>query len=76
VENLMMVERQVVIVKVAQDLSQNYRQNLKAVLNHCSLPMFVIKYVLTNAKKPPKPIVKVFLFTKVKKLYENQGGDR
>ena len=74
----MMAERQVVIVKEAQDLIrtidklESYAENPMAT----TVLVFCYKYkTLDKRKKLPKLLAKSGLFIESKKLYENQVGD-
>lgn len=73
----MMAERQVVIVKEAQDLSRTI-DNLEAyALNPQPTTILVICYkykVLNRTKKATKAIIKAGVLFESKKMYENQVG--
>ena len=73
----MMADRQVVIVKEAQDLSRTI-ENLEAyVLNPQPTTVLVICYkykVLNRVKKATKAIIKAGVLFESKKMYENQVG--
>ena len=74
----MMAERQVVIVKEAQDLSRNI-DKLESYIENPMLStvlVFCYKYkTLDKRKKLPKLIAKLGVLFESKKLYENQIGD-
>lgn len=74
----MMAERQVVIIKEAQDLSRSIENLLSYVENPQSSTVLVICYkykTLDKRKKLFKIIEKSGLLFESKKLYENQVGD-
>lgn len=74
----MMAERQVVIVKEAQDLSRTIENLLPYVENPQPSTVLVICYkykTLDKRKKLFKEIQKLGLLFESKKLYENQVGD-
>jgi len=74
----MMSERQVVIVKEAQDLSRTIENLVPYVANPQPSTILVICYkykTLDKRKKLYKTIDKVGLLFESKKLYENQVGD-
>ena len=74
----MMAERQVVIVKEAQDLSRTIDKIESYVENPMPSTVLVICYkykTLDKRKKLPKIIAKAGVLYESKKLYENQVGD-
>ena len=74
----MMSERQVVIVKEAQDLSRTIENLLSYVENPQPTTVLVICYkykTLDKRKKLYKAVSKTGLLFESKKLYENQVGD-
>jgi DNA polymerase III subunit delta len=74
----MMAERQVVIVKEAQDLSRTIDQIENYVENPMTSTVLVFCYkykTLDKRKKLPKLIAKLGVLFESKKLYENQIGD-
>jgi DNA polymerase-3 subunit delta len=74
----MMAERQVVIVKEAQDLSRTIDQLENYIENPLSSTVLVFCYkykTLDKRKKLPKLIAKLGVLFESKKLYENQIGE-
>ncbi|MCL7753256.1 DNA polymerase III subunit delta [Polaribacter sp. Z022] len=74
----MMAERQVIIVKEAQDLSRNIEKLVSYALNPQPTTVLVFNYKykkLDKRKKLHKAIVKSGLIYESKKLYENQVSD-
>ena len=74
----MMAERQVVIVKEAQDLSRNIEDLVSYVENPQPSTVLVICYkykTLDKRKKLSKIVAKKGLLFESKKLYDNQIGD-
>jgi len=74
----MMAERQVVIVKEAQDLSRNIEKLVDYALNPQPTTVLVVNYKykkLDKRKALYKAINKIGVVYESKKLYENQVGD-
>jgi DNA polymerase-3 subunit delta len=74
----MMADRQVIIVKEAQDLSRTIENLVSYVENHQPSTILVICYkykTLDKRKKLVKLITKKGLLFESKKLYENQVGE-
>lgn len=74
----MMAERQVIIVKEAQDLSRNIEKLVSYVENPQPTTVLVLNYKykkLDKRKKLHKAIAKSGLIYESKKLYENQVSD-
>jgi DNA polymerase-3 subunit delta len=74
----MMAERQVLIVKEAQDLSKNIEKLVSYAENPQPTTVLVLNYKykkLDKRKKLHKAIAKVGLIYESKKLYENQVSD-
>ncbi|WP_298880581.1 DNA polymerase III subunit delta [uncultured Polaribacter sp.] len=74
----MMAERQVIIVKEAQDLSRNIEKLVSYALNPQPTTVLVFNYKykkLDKRKKLHKAIAKSGLIYESKKLYENQVSD-
>ena len=74
----MMAERQVIIVKEAQDLSRNIEKLVSYAENPQPTTVLVINYKykkLDKRKKLYKAIAKSGLIYESKKLYENQVSD-
>jgi DNA polymerase-3 subunit delta len=74
----MMAERQVVIVKEAQDLSRTIDQLENYIENPLTSTVLVFCYkykTLDKRKKLPKLIAKLGVLFESKKLYENQIGE-
>ena len=73
----MMADRQVVIVKEAQDLSRTIENLESYALNPQPTTVLVICYkykVLNRVKKATKAIIKAGVLFESKKMYENQVG--
>jgi DNA polymerase-3 subunit delta len=74
----MMAERQVIIIKEAQDLSRNIEKLVAYALNPQPTTVLVLNYKykkLDKRKKLHKAIAKTGLIYESKKLYDNQVGD-
>ncbi|MDG1227933.1 MAG: DNA polymerase III subunit delta [Polaribacter sp.] len=74
----MMAERQVIIVKEAQDLSRNIEKLLSYAENPQSTTILVLNYKykkLDKRKKLHKAIAKTGFIYESKKMYENQVSD-